>query len=231
MVLDTSIHKNILVQILKDIYTNAAIAPFLGFKGGTAAYLFYQLERFSMDLDFDLLDETKRDYVFKQIEKILSAYGKLKEARKKKFSLFFMLSYEEKAHNIKIEINRRTFGSKYELKSYLGISMLVMVREDMFANKLVAMYERIGKTNRDIFDIWFFLKNRWPINREITEKRIDMPFKDFLLKCIDGLEKLSDRAILAGIGELLNEKQKTWAKANLRKDTIFLLKLMLDNEK
>jgi hypothetical protein len=33
------------------------------------------------------------------------------------------------------------------------------------------------------------------------------------------------------LGELLNEKQKAWAKANLRKDAVFLLKLMLDSEK
>lgn len=44
MTLDTSIHKNIMLQIL-------------GFKGGTAAYIFYDLNRFSTDLDFDL---TKR---------------------------------------------------------------------------------------------------------------------------------------------------------------------------
>lgn len=36
-----------------------------------------------------------------------------------------------------------------------------MVREDMAAHKMVAMLERIGKTNRDIFDVWFFLKNNW----------------------------------------------------------------------
>lgn len=56
--------------------------------------------------------------------------------------------------------------------SYLGISMKVMVREDMLAHKLAAMFERIGRTNRDIFDVWYFLKNNWPINIKITEDRI-----------------------------------------------------------
>ncbi|MBU4481739.1 nucleotidyl transferase AbiEii/AbiGii toxin family protein, partial [Patescibacteria group bacterium] len=100
-----------------------------------------------------------------------------------------------------------------------------------FANKIAAMYERLEKTNRDIFDVWFFLQNDWPINKDLVEKRVGMPFKEFLGKCIEKLEKLPERSILSGIGELLDEKQKTWAKANLKKDTIFLLKLMLDNEK
>ena len=231
MALNVSEHKNILLQILKDIYSDAVISPFLGFKGGTAAYMFYDLDRFSVDLDFDLLDETKEEIVFSRIEKILKNYGQVKESRKKRFSLFFLISYEEKAQNIKVEINRRSFGSQYDLKTYFGISMLVMRRQDMFAHKLMAMYERMGKANRDIYDVWFFLKNNWPINKKIVEDRSRMVFKELLEKCIVILEKMEDRNILDGMGEFLNEKQKAWAKANLRKDTVFLLKLMLDSEK
>lgn len=231
MALDTAKHKNILVKILKDIYTDTSVGPVLGFKGGTAAYLYYGLSRESLDLDFDLLDETKEDHVFEKIESIAKNYGKIKEHRKKKYSIFLLLSYEDDAPNIKIEINRREFGSKYEVKSYLGISMKVMVREDMFAHKLVAMYERIGEANRDIFDAWFFLNNDWPINKEVVEKRAGVSFKDFLQKCIDALEKLPDRGILAGMGELLDEKQKAWAKAKLRSEVIFQLTLKLEREK
>jgi hypothetical protein len=132
--------------------------------------------------------------------------------------------------NIKIEINKRKFGSKYEIKQYLGISMQVMVREDMAANKMVAMHERIGKTNRDIFDVYFFLKNNWPINKKIVEQRTEMKYKVFLQKCIDELEHLSDKNILSGMGELLDDKQKAWVKTKLRSETIFLLKLAVSNE-
>lgn len=226
---DIAKHKNILIKILKDIYTDTSIGPVLGFKGGTAAYLFYELSRASLDLDFDLLDETKEDYVFAKIETIAKHYGKIKEHRKKRYNLFLLLSYEDEAPNIKIEVNRREFGSRYEVKSYLGISMKVMVREDMFAHKLVAMRERIGKANRDIFDVWFFLNNDWPVNKEIIEKRTGILFKDFLKKCVEALEKLPNRGVLAGMGELLDEKQKIWAKAKLRSEVIFQLKLKLEN--
>ena len=71
MTLEIPAHKNILIHILKDIYTNTEIGPILGFKGGTAAYLFYDLSRFSVDLDFDLLDAEKEDLVFEKIKNIL----------------------------------------------------------------------------------------------------------------------------------------------------------------
>lgn len=231
MTLEIATHRDILIHVLKDIYTNLEIGPFLGFKGGTAAYLFYDLCRFSVDLDFDLLDEKEEDRIFESVQKILEKYGSVKEARKKRFSFFYLLSYSDKIHNaynIKVEINRRDFGSRYEIKSYLGIPMKVMIQEDMAAHKLVAMYERIGTTNRDIFDTWFFLKNNWPINEKIIEKRTGMTMKEFLQKCIDELESMSDRGILSGLGELLDAKQKAWVKEKLRIDTIFLLKMKMN---
>ena len=234
MALDTAKHKNILVKILKDIYTDPTLSPVLGFKGGTAAALFYSLNRFSVDLDFDLLDAEKEDYVFEHVKATLENYGKLKQVRKKRFNLFYILSYDEKdinAQNIKVEINRREFGSRYDVKSFLGISMQVMVKEDMAAHKLCAMYERIGKTSRDIFDAQFFLAHDWPVNKKIIEDRMGVTYKEFLKKAVAIMEKFEDRDILAGMGELLTEKQKVWARKNLKAEALFALRLALEKEK
>jgi predicted nucleotidyltransferase component of viral defense system len=230
MALDSPVHKNILFQILKDIYTDTSIAPFLGFKGGTAAFMLYGLTRFSLDLDFDLLEENKADIVYDRMERILKSYGTIKEAGRKRFSILFVLSYRAQAHGIKVEINRRSFGARYEVKTYLGIPLLVMVKEDMLAHKLMAMHERVGKTSRDIYDVWYFLRHNWPINREIVEKRAKMPFAKVIENSITSLEKKSNKKILEGLGELLAPNQKDWARAKLREDTIFLLKLMLESE-
>jgi predicted nucleotidyltransferase component of viral defense system len=229
--LDRNIHKTIMLQILKDIYTDVSLGPFLGFKGGTAAHLFYKLGRFSVDLDFDLLKEEKDTLVFEKVDKIIQEYGTIKEKYQKRNTLFFILSYQEKAPNIKVEINRRGFGSRYKVQNYLGISMLVMIKKDMFAHKLVAMLERSKTANRDVYDVWYFLKNHWPINKEIVEKRTQMSFTSYLGKCIKFVESLSERNILSGTGELLDEKKKAWIKNNLKKETVFLLKIRLEQEK
>lgn len=231
MTLNYSKHKNILLQILKDVYYNTSIAPHLGFKGGTAALLFYELNRYSVDLDFDLLDESKEQVVFDALQKIAASYGGMVDSRIKRFNLVNIVSYDTKSQNIKIEVNRRNFGSKYVTKILFGIPMLVMVREDMFAHKLMAMHERVGKTSRDIYDVWFFMKHNWPINKEIIEQRSGKTFKEILEITAGQLEKLNNRRILDGLGEFLSEPQKDWARAKLRTETIFLLKARLESER
>lgn len=233
MSLNLAVHKSILIKILKEIYSDARVGPILGFKGGTAAYLFYGLDRFSVDLDFDLLDTSKEEEVFNLLKGILQKYGQIKIADKKRYSLIFILSYEEKdpnAQNVKVEINLRNFGSRYEIRSFLGIAMKVMIREDMAANKMMAFYERIGKTNRDLYDTYFFLSNDWPINRELVERRAGMPFKQFLEECCSLLEKMPTRGILNGLGEVLDEKQKAWVKNKLKEELLFQLRLYLETQ-
>ncbi|MBP9751308.1 MAG: nucleotidyl transferase AbiEii/AbiGii toxin family protein [Candidatus Moranbacteria bacterium] len=226
MTIDYPKHRNILLQILKDIFSDTSIAPFLGFKGGTAALMFYDLDRDSVDIDLDLLDESKEQEVFEKIQKIVARYGKMIDSKMKRFNLVVVISYAEKSQNIKVEVSRRNFGSKYESKTLLGIPMLVMVQEDMFANKLMAMYERIGKTSRDVYDVYFFAKNRWSINKTLVENRANIPYKELLTKCIQLLEKMDNRHILDGLGEMLSEPKKDWARAKLRTDTIFLLEVL-----
>jgi predicted nucleotidyltransferase component of viral defense system len=229
MKFDYAKHKNILLQILKDIYTDTSISPYLGFKGGTAAMMFYDLPRYSVDLDFDLLDESKETEVFERINQIVAQYGKITDSYKKRFNLTNVISYDSKSQNIKVEVNLRQFGSRYEMKTLLGISMLVMVQEDMFAHKLMAMYERVGKTSRDIFDVNFFAKNNWQINQDIVEARSKMSYKEALVQCIEMLEKMDNKHILDGLGELLSDSQKDSMRAKLKSDTIFQLNVMLAN--
>lgn len=227
MTLDYSRHQAILLKILKDIYADAALASRLGFKGGTAAMLFYGLNRHSVDLDFDLLDEGQEDIVFARIQELIAGYGTVTYAQVKRSTLLCVISYAPDAQQIKVEINRRNFGSRYEMKTLLGIGMLVMVEADMFAHKLMAMYERVGKTSRDVFDVYFFAKKGTPINEQIVEARSGLTFKETVTKCIGLIEEMGDRHILDGLGELLTEPQKDWARAKLKPDTVFLLKVMI----
>lgn len=63
--LNKDLHRAVLVNTLSVIYSDSQIRTLLGFKGGTAAVLFYNLPRFSVDLDFDLLDASKKELVLK----------------------------------------------------------------------------------------------------------------------------------------------------------------------
>ncbi len=220
-----------MLKILKDIYTDTSISSYLAFKGGTAAMLFYGLPRNSVDLDFDILDSGKEELVFGRIQKLVSVYGKITEAIIKRNYILVVISYGTGLPQLKIEINRQQFGSNYSNMSLLGIPMLVMNKSDMFAHKLMAMYERIGRTSRDIFDVRFFAQNDWEINKAMVEKRSGKTFVKIINECIISLEKMSETHILDGLGELLDERQKDSTRAKLKADTIFQLKLMQSNEK
>ncbi|MCD4781130.1 MAG: nucleotidyl transferase AbiEii/AbiGii toxin family protein [Candidatus Omnitrophica bacterium] len=218
-------HRVILIQILKDIYSDIEISSLLGFKGGTAVYFFYQLTRFSVDLDFNLLDSNKKTFVFEKIKNIVSAHGELKEASQKQNTLFFLLSYERETRNLKIEISTRMFEDSYEVKDYLGIPVLVMKQEDMFAHKMAALLDRKSLANRDLYDIIFFIKNRWDCNLNLLEKRTGMATKDYIDRCVHRVNQVNNTYILQGLGELLTEPSKDSMREKMKDEILFYLKL------
>ena len=224
--LDNAKHRAKLIEILKESYGNPELRTALGFKGGTAAMLFYDLPRFSVDLDFDLLKRDKEDTVFEKVKAILERHGDLREARKKRFTLFFLVSYEWGEQTIKVEISRREVFSGFEPKSYLGISMLVMKQEDMAAGKLSAIITRKKPAMRDVFDSWFFLKNHWPVSREVFEKKTGMSMEEGLKVIVKQVEGIRRNEILQGLGELVAQGQKDWAREKLVEETVFQLKLL-----
>jgi len=212
-------------NILKDIYSNRLLATVLGFKGGTACYFFYELPRFSVDLDFDLLDNEKKEEVFKLVKKILEKYGKLSQATEKRNTLFFLLTYEVGKQKIKVEISKRQKNDNYEIKNFLGISVLTMKKEDMFANKLVAATERKMTANRDFFDINYFLNKAWDVNVEIIEDRTGKSFKEYLKFLINYVEKnITTTNVFDGLGEILNDDQKDSVRTILKRDLLFGLR-------
>jgi len=222
--LDWRKHKIIIIQILKDIYQNPLISPWLGFKGGTAAYLFYGLPRYSVDLDFDLLDILKKESVFVEVKKIVEKYGKIKDEMIKENTILLEISYGDQEHNIKIEISTRQLKNNFEILNYLGIPMQVMAKEDIFANKLLALTSRRKTATRDIFDVYFFLSKHWDFNRQAVIDRSGKNIKDYLAECIKFAEGVNNQNILMGLGELVDEKQKDWIKKNLKNEVLFYLK-------
>lgn len=223
--LDHAKHRSVLLEILKDMYSDPEIRTAVGFKGGTAAMLAYGLPRISVDLDFDLLDEDKKTILFETVKTILNQHGILREASEKKYTLFFLMSYEKGQHTVKIDISKRSGISAFHLKTFLGIPMLVMRQEDMTAGKLSALLSRKNFAMRDVFDLWFFLKNKWAINKAVVKEKTGLPIKKALAQAIKKVRAIKNNQILTGLGELLDVKQKAWVKEKLRDELMFLLAL------
>lgn len=222
--IDINRHKFFLVQILKDIYSDIELANCLGFKGGTALMLLYELPRFSVDLDFNLIIKEKEEVVYEKVRKILLKYGTIYDEARKFYGPVIVLDYGIGERKLKVEISNRLFENRYEIKNFLGINMNVMVLPDMFAHKLCALLDRNSIAGRDIFDCWFFMKNHFPLNKEIVESRMNVSLAEYIQRCIDRLEQVDDKHLLHGTGELMDDEMKKFVRTKLMLEAIGLLK-------
>jgi len=223
--LDKQKHKVILMSILLNISKNVILKKLLVFKWWTSLFLLYNLDRFSTDLDFDLIENKyEYDVILDEIVQILSQYGTVKNSYIKKNTIFSLLSYWEIDHNIKIEISTRWVSWKYSLKNFMWIKVNVLDIEYITANKFLALTRRDKLANRDIYDVWFILKNNLPINSLHIKNISGESFEQYIKFMITFLGKLWEKHnILDWLWSTLNEKQKSFVKIHLLSETIFLL--------
>jgi len=212
-------HRLIMFNIIKDIF-NSDMWRYFAFKWWTACYFLYSLDRFSTDLDFDLLENI--DWVDEFIENILKKYWTIKKWNK------LILSYGDIDMNIKIDINRNIWKSnKYEIINFYWTDIRIQDKSTIFANKLVALLER--NTNRDIYDVYFFFQNMFDVNEDIILERTWDNFKSLLILIEKKLSSLpKNYKILDWLWEVLTEKQKIFVKEKLLQDLIWILQMKIN---
>ena len=222
-------HRMHLTGILLDIAKDSGLNSSLGFKGGTAVMLFHNLPRFSVDLDFDLIG--KKGEVVERMTQLLGKKYRIKDQSIKWNTVFWLLSYKEGQAHIKVEVSTRDNPfNHYEMKQYYGAGIRVLRLSDMIAHKLVALSERIDKAKRDLFDAHYFLSSpsATEINYEIIKDRTGKTPREFYESLLTVVEKIENKNILDGLGELLTEAQKDWARVKLKNELMGLIQRNID---
>ena len=185
---------------------------------------FHNLNRFSTDLDFNLLDADKIDMVYDKVRAILTRFGTIDDEAKKYYGPVLVLNYGKGERMLKVEISTRQYPNHYEMRSLAGTEVRVMTLPDMFAHKLCAMGERFSP--RDIYDVWFFLQNHTEINEEIVLIRTGKSVSEYAAWCAEQVRKASPKLLMQGLGEVLNDtKTKTFVKNKLISETASALEL------
>jgi predicted nucleotidyltransferase component of viral defense system len=200
-------------------------------------YFFYNLNRFSVDLDFDLLLPINKkktlteDIILKKLEKIIKPYGEIEDIYNKNYTLFALVNYAEGERNLKIEISKRlTYENKYEFKNFYGTDVRCMTMEDAFSHKLLAATGRRAAVNRDFYDLYFFWKNGYDFNEKIIKKIAKKSGQEYLIFLRKYIEKnLNKNNALQGLGELLSESEKDWVKKNLKRELLNYIDFNLDS--
>ena len=222
--MDKNKHRLYMAQILSLIFKDKDLCPIMAFKGGTSLMFFHSLNRFSTDLDFNLLDADKIDMVYDKVRAILTRFGTIDDEVKKYYGPVLVLNYGKGERMLKVEISTRQYPNHYEMRSLAGTEVRVMTLPDMFAHKLCAMGERLSP--RDIYDVWFFLQNHTEINEEIVLIRTNKSVSEYAAWCAEQVRKSSPKLLMQGLGEVLNDiKTKTFVKNKIISETASALEL------
>lgn len=207
-----------MAQILSLIFKDKELCNVLAFKGGTSLMFFHNLNRFSTDLDFNLLDPDKLDIVYYKVRTILTRFGTIDDEAKKLYGPVLVLNYGKGERMLKVEISVRQYPNHYEMRSLAGTDIRVMTMPDMFAHKLCAMGERLSP--RDIFDVWFFLQNHTEINEEIVVLRTGKSVGEYAAWCAEHVKEASPRLLMQGLGDVLDDtRTKNFVRNKLIDET------------
>ncbi|MBR0299751.1 MAG: hypothetical protein IJQ93_05480, partial [Bacteroidales bacterium] len=68
-----------------------------------------------------------------------------------------------------------------------------------------------------------FLKERTSINKAIVESRTGMPTQQYLDKCIESAQGISEKSLISGLGELTEGEMKYFVRHGLKDELISLL--------
>jgi hypothetical protein len=162
----------------------------LVFKGGTALYKFYKLDRFSEDIDFSLVEEMNVNSLLGKVIFGLNSYGIEAELKTNHQSHnTVMASIRAKGpmytganqtlSKIEIDINLKSsvdmppknanYSSLYpDIPAY---TIQVMREEEILAEKVRAIMTR--DKPRDIYDLWFLLDKGVAMDTKLAGKKME----------------------------------------------------------
>lgn len=230
--LDKIKHQNIMKNILISIYRDYYLWTSLVFKWWTAVYFLYWLDRFSTDLDFDLILENTKlsdSDILEKINDILSKFWEVKRSFNKRYTIFSLLSYDNLEHNIKIEISKRWISWNYEKITWLSVPILAMTKESIFTNKLFALLNRTAIANRDIYDIYFFFNQNIDFDIDLLEQKVWKSYLEYFTDIIKFLERINKKhSILDWLWEVLDLEKKKFVKDELLKELIWIFKFRVE---
>ncbi|MBI5123071.1 nucleotidyl transferase AbiEii/AbiGii toxin family protein [Candidatus Roizmanbacteria bacterium] len=226
-------HKAQLFRLLIEML-DSPIAKDIYFKGGSAAAMLGFLDRFSVDLDFDLKPKADKKTIDKNLRKIFRKLN-LKIHQKSNKSLFYLLKYSAKPglrNTIKLSLVDTALKSNLYSSFYLSeIDRFAFCQtpDTMFANKLVAVTNRYKKhkmiAGRDIYDIHHFFLSGFHYNEAVIKERTNKQPADYfkgLIKFIDS--KVTEKVINEDLSFLLTREKFQLVRKVLKRETLMFLK-------
>jgi hypothetical protein len=196
--------------ILNSIYKHR-LGRLMFFMGGTALRFFYNLPRFSEDLDFDTPGLSFKEFkdILENVEKRLLKEGfSLKVSCEKRNNLLIAELYFPDLMKLYGVIDKRGLDLMLKIEVYkpawnletepgvlslygYNFSAILLSKGGFLSEKLYALFNR--KRGRDIYDLLFMLRKKFPFNKDVlAANRIEGSPQELILGY---LKKLSDKEL------------------------------------
>lgn len=197
-------HKNQMYRLLTAILSDNVLANYLFFKGGTCASMRGILDRFSVDLDFDLLDKNGKETIRGRLRICFAKLGlTIKDQSQRRLQYFLKYAAPEWQRNtLKLEItNIVSPKNTYEPVNLLELNLYCHSQtiETMVANKMYAATARFAKNGtiagRDFYDLHQFLVQSLPVNRNVVEERTGLKYSVYMQQ----LKKFTQERVTEGL--------------------------------
>lgn len=230
-----ALHLAWMYRILTAIADDALASALLRFKGGTCAAMRDIINRFSVDLDFDLVDKKEMPKLSKNLEDIFKKLG-LEIKDKSKIAPQYFLRYPKTDENprniIKIDV---TFppakNDRYEPVRFAEIDRILHCHTipTMFAHKLIAVigrWERTGSfASRDLFDIHTFFIKGYEYDEKIILEIRGVDASTFLAQLRDFIKKhVTQKLIDQDLNVLLSPEEFQRVRKILKQEALMFFK-------
>lgn len=197
---------------------------------------FLDLDRFSVDLDFELIKNNEDTEYKKELMETLLKITKtlwlqVKESFIKRNTIFIMLDYGW-GKPIKVEISTRNIIDPiFEFFSFYGTKVPVMDRAIQASYKLVAIATR--KKQRDVYDLNFYIK-RWILPEKTVTQTVytvvagkRKVFSTIASEAIAVIKNsFNEKNILSWIGDLISESKKQQIRSSLINETTMMIEML-----
>jgi len=223
-------HEIVMHRLLSEILDDKYLSVNAFFKGGTCARMLGYLNRFSVDLDFDLSEKADRDLFRQKLHRIFEDLG-LDIKDESKDALQFFLRYPAESgfrNTIKLEILDNFYKSNIYRPFHIPDierTATCQTIETMFSHKLIAPLDRKEKggsvAGRDIYDIHYFFSQGYEYLPQVVKERRGVT----LLKHFSDLkifveEKVTKQLIDEDLNTLLDYDKFKLMRKYLKEETL-----------
>lgn len=228
-----AVHRGQLYRLLIALGDNDVLSKQLVFKDGTCAAMQGYLDRFSVDLDFDLVIGASKESVHQQLVEIFQDL-RLEISDCSKTTILYVLKYDSQKgmrntlHFDAVDFCLPIDAHKPTYLVDIDRFLLCQSIETMFSHKLVALYDRYQKhkaiAGRDIYDIYSFFLQQHRYDPVIIQHRTGKTVKQYFEFLVNFIQKNVSQTMLdEDLNVLLPSERFAVIRRSLKAEVIAML--------